>query len=176
IWMNDDKATTGDNPHIKMSAKQFRQWDAILGIYDAGYGKDRNFALNKLFPGRVYSCFYPNISVANTNRTTDQWSDNDYKVNVDRTLTLKIMAQMWRDGKFIIPQWLAQGPLFSTFIKHITNLVRIMEIEEDEKTKKEIITERIGTLPGGDHFAHALNYLLIGLRREEESGKSDFFF
>lgn len=176
IWMIDDKETTGDNPHIQKSAEKFRQWDATLGIYDAGYGKDRNFALNKLFPGRVYSCFYPNISVANTNRTTDQWSDNDYKVNVDRTLTLKIMAQMWRDGKFIIPQWLAQGPLFSTFIKHITNLVRIMEIEEDEKTKKEIITERIGTLPGGDHFAHALNYLLIGLRREEESGKSDFFF
>lgn len=181
IWMIDDNEAVTvngrkDNPHITKSVEKFRQWNAKRGVYDAGYGKDRNWELAQTFPGRIYSCFYPNLSTAVTKQVDDQWSEAEGRVNVDRTMTLKIMTKMFRDGLFRIPQWVASNPLFETFIKHVTNLVLIRDIEEDEKTKKEVISERIGTLPGGDHFGHALNYLCIGLRKQESSGKSDFFF
>lgn len=181
IWAIEDREAITidgrkDNPHITKSAEKFRQWDAKRGVFDAGYGKDRNWELAQSFPSRIFSCFYPNLSAATTKQVDDQWSEDDGRVNVDRTMTLKIMTKMFRDGMVRIPQWVAANPLFDTFIKHVTNLVLIRDIEEDEKTKKEVITERIGTLPGGDHFGHATNYLFIALRRQDSKGKSDFFF
>jgi hypothetical protein len=182
IWsIEDSEAQVVDgrknNPHIQRTGEKMKQWDARCGVFDAGYGKDRNFELMQDFPGRVYSCFYPNLSSATTKQVNDVWNDDEGKVSVDRTLTLKIMAKMFRDGKFVIPLWVAQNPLFQEkFVKHLTNLVLIRDIEEDEKTKKETITERVGTLPGGDHFGHAVNYLTIAMRKTKASGNSDFFF
>lgn len=181
IWcIEDSEAEVVDgrksNPHIQRTGEKMRQWEAICGVFDAGYGKDRNFELMQDFPSRVFSCFYPNLSSANTTKVEDVWDEDGGKVSVDRTMTLKVMAKMWRDGKFVIPKWVADNPLFhEKFIKHLTNLVLIRDIEEDEKTKKEIITERVGTLPGGDHFGHAMNYLTIAMRKERSSGGSDFF-
>lgn len=180
IWnVEDSEAEVIDgrksNPHIQRTGEKMRQWDARCGVFDAGYGKDRNFELMQDFPGRVFSCFYPNLSSATTTKVDDVWNEDDGKVSVDRTMTLKIMAKRWRDGKFVVPNWVAQNPLFNTFIKHLTNLVLIRDIEEDEKTKKETITERVGTLPGGDHLGHATNYLTIAMRHKQSSGGSDFF-
>lgn len=170
IWsIEDSDSTSGENPHIQRSVEKFRQWDATRGVYDAGYGKDRNWELMQVFPSRIYSCFYPNLSTASNRQVNDQWNENDSKVSVDRTMTLKIMSKMFRDDQIVIPDWIANNPLFGTFVKHLTNLVLIRDIEEDEKTKKETITERIGTLSGGDHFAHALNYLMIALRKQKDS-------
>jgi hypothetical protein len=164
-----------DNPHIRKSSEKMRQWDAKRGVFDAGYGKDRNWELMQEHPGKVFSCFYPNLSSDSTKTIEDVWNENEYRVSVDRTMTLKILAKMFRDGKFVIPAWVAQNPKFETFIKHVTNLVLIRDIDTDEKTKKDVIKERVGTLPGGDHYGHALNYLLIALRKMETSGKSSFF-
>lgn len=181
IWDVTDSETAihdgrRDNPHIRKTGEKMRQWQARRGVFDAGYGKDRNWELMQDYPGKVFSCFYPNLSSDHTKTIEDVWNEDDGKVSVDRTLTLKVMAKMWRDGKFVVPKWVADNPLFDTYMKHITNLVLIRDIETDEKTKKEIIKERIGTLPGGDHFGHAMNYLTIGLRKVEDSGKSNFFF
>jgi hypothetical protein len=174
IELNGRKA----NPHIKRAGEKMEQWEINRGVFDAGYGKDRNFELMQDFPGRVFSCFYPNLSVAVNKQVNDEWGDEDRqpKVSVDRTTTLEVMAKMFRDGKFIIPNWVAQNPLFETFIKHVTNLVLIIDIDEDEKTKKEVMTKRVGTLPGGDHFGHAMNYLTIALRKEEDTGDSAVFW
>lgn len=182
IWTAKDEETQisedgrRDNPHIRITGEKMRQWDVRRGVFDAGYGKDRNFELIQDFPGKVFSCFYPNLSQANNKNMDDVWNEDDHKVNVDRTQTLLIMAKEIRDGKWVIPAWVAQNPLFETFVKHLTNLVVIRDIDTDEKTKKEMITVRIGTLPGGDHFGHAMNYLDIALRKLENSGHSDFFF
>lgn len=181
IWnITDAEATEVNgrksNPHIERTGEKMRQWEVVRGVFDAGYGKDRNFELMQDFPGRVFSCFYPNLSSATTKQVEDVWNEDDAKVSVDRTMTLKVMAKKFRDGKIIIPYWVAQNPLFDTFTKHLTNLVLIRDIEEDEKTKKEVITERVGTLPGGDHFGHAMNYLTIALRNLISKGGSDFFF
>lgn len=181
IWnVSDADAMTinqrKDNPHIRVMAEKMRQWDARRGVFDAGYGKDRNWELAQTFPGRVFSCFYPNMSTAISKHVDDKWNEEEGKVDVDRTLTLKLMTKMFRDGKIVIPDWVYRNPLFDTFVKHLTNLVIVREIVEDENTKKEQIFERIGTLPGGDHFGHAMNYLMIGLRKVENSGKSAFFF
>lgn len=180
IWdVKDDEAVTTDgrkdNPHISRTTSKMRQWDTRRGVYDAGYGKDRNWELMQVFPGKVFSCFYPTLSSVGTKQVNDQWNEDDAKVSVDRTLTLKLMAKEWRDGTFIIPAWVVLNPLFETFIKHLTNIVLIRDIDEDEKTKKEVITERVGTLPGGDHFAHATNYLTIALRKEAGDGGGDFW-
>lgn len=177
IWsIEDSESTSGENPHIQKSIEKFRQWNAVRGVYDAGYGKDRNWELMQVFPSRVFSCFYPNLSTANSKQVKDQWNGTDAKVNVDRTLTLKIMTKAFRDQQIVIPDWVTKNPLFDTFITHLTNLVLIRDIEEDDKTKKETITERVGTLSGGDHFAHAMNYLMIALRKEEETKSSMLFF
>jgi len=165
-----------DNPHIRKAAEKLRQWNCVRAVHDAGYGKDRNFELMQDFPGRVFSCFYPSLSTDSTKTVEDKWNDTEYTVNVDRTMTLMLMTKMFRDGRVVIPAWVAQNPLFETFIKHVTNLVLIRDIETDEKTKKEVIKQRVGTLPGGDHFGHAMNYLCIALRKVESSGNSDFFY
>lgn len=181
IWSMTDKESMADsegrmdNPHTRITAEKMRQWDVKRGVFDAGYGKDRNWELKQDFPSKVFSCFYPSLSTDVTKRMEDLWNEDDGTVNVDRTITLKIMAKMLRDGKIVIPAWVAQNPLFETFIQHLTNLVLVREIESDEKTKKEMIKERVGTLPGGDHFGHAMNYLSIALRKVNNSGKSAFF-
>jgi hypothetical protein len=165
-----------DNPHIRRTAEKMRQWNVKRGVFDAGYGKDRNWELMQDFPGKVFSCFYPNLSTDMTKNVEDVWNEDDSKVSVDRTLTLMLMAKGFRDGRYIIPKWVAENPHFETFIKHVTNLVLIRDIETDEKTKKEIIKQRVGTLPGGDHFGHAMNYFSIALRKMDNSGSSDFFY
>ena len=180
IWsVSDDEASVSegrkDNPHVRKAAEKLRQWDVVRAVHDAGYGKDRNWELMQDFPGKIFSCFYPSLSSDTTKQVDDQWNEDEYKVNVDRTLTLKLMAKLFRSGRVVIPRWVAENPLFETFIKHVTNMVIVRDIETDEKTKKEIIKERVGTLPGGDHFGHAMNYLCIALRKLETSEKSDFF-
>lgn len=180
IWsVTDQEAHTHDgrkdNPHIRMTGEKMRQWNVRRGVFDAGYGKDRNWELMQDFPSRVFSCFYPSLSTDINRNMDDVWNEDDHKVNVDRTTTLKLMAKMVREGQIVIPYWVAQNPLFGTFKKHLTNLVLIRDIDTDEKTKKEVIKERVGTLPGGDHFGHALNYLSIALRKSTSGGKSDFF-
>jgi hypothetical protein len=181
IWSALDSEATvvdgrKDNPHIARTAEKMRQWEVTTGVFDAGYGKDRNFELMQDFPGKVFSCFYPSLSSASTKTVNDVWNEDDGRVSVDRTMTLMTMAKMFRDGRFVIPNWVYSNPLFEKFTKHLTNLVLIRDIEEDEKTKKEVITQRIGTLPGGDHFGHAMNYLSIAIRKGTSSGGSDFFF
>lgn len=182
IWdIVEDEAQTKedgrkDNPHIRKSGEKMVQWNMNRAVFDAGYGKDRNWELMQDFPSKVFSCFYPSLSTDINRNMADVWNEDDHKVNVDRTITLKIMAKMFRDGKVVIPAWVAQNPLFEVFIKHLTNLVLVRDIETDEKTKKEIIKERVGTLPGGDHFGHAMNYLTIALRKVTDSGSSDFFY
>lgn len=180
IWdVKEDEAMEHDgrkdNPHIRKTGEKMRQWEARRGVFDAGYGKDRNWELMQDFPGKIFSCFYPSLSTDNTKTVEDIWNEDDARVSVDRTMTLMVMAKKFRDGKFVIPRWVAENPLFETFIQHVTNLVMIRDIETDEKTKKEVIKQRVGTLPGGDHFGHALNYLTIALRKLDISGGSDFF-
>lgn len=180
IWdITDNDAVTSngrrDNPHIRKVGEKMRSWNVRRGVFDAGYGKDKNWELMNDFPKKVFGCFYPNLSTDATKNTDDVWSDNDNKVSVDRTMTLRIMCKMFQDGKFVIPAWVADNPLFETFIQHVTNLVLISDVETDEKTKKEVIKQRVGTLPGGDHFGHAMNYLTIALRKMTGSGRSAFW-
>lgn len=171
-----DEDSRRDNPHVRITGEKMKQWNVKRGVFDAGYGKDRNWELKQDFPSKVFSCFYPNLSTDITKRMEDVWNEDDGTVNVDRTITLKTMAKKFRDGNVVIPAWVADNPMFPTFKKHLTNLVLIRDIDTDEKTNKEMIKERVGTLPGGDHFGHAMNYLTIALRKVKDTGKSDFFF
>ena len=170
-----DKITNDENPHIIRSVQFFRKWRATNGVYDAGYGKDRNFALLREFPGRIYSCFYPANIMDATKDFSNRWQEESNKVSVDRTMTLKIAVKKFIDNEVVIPEWVAASPLYEQFRKHLTNLVSIKDISEDAKGV-ETITERIGCLPGGDHFGHAWNYGIVALDKVGNKPKSDFFF
>lgn len=170
-----EEVPSGENPHITESIDLFRTWNAELGVYDAGYGKDRNWELRQTFPGKIFSCFYPNNFTDYTKDFEDRWEDNSGRVSVDRTMTIKLSLKQFKDNKIIIPKWVAENPLFPKFTKHLTNMVSIKDIDED-KHGVEVITERIGSLPGGDHFGHAWNYLLIGIRKIKDNIKNDFIF
>lgn len=170
-----ERAANGENPHIVKAVHFFNKWRARAAVYDAGYGKDRNFAILREFPARVFSCFYPNNIMDASKDFSNRWQKDQNKVSVDRTMTLKIATKLFVDRKVVIPSWVAESELFPVFKKHMTNLVSVKDIQEDSKGV-EIITERIGSLPGGDHFGHAWNYAIIGLDQITEEAKSDFFF
>lgn len=172
--ISDRDKVGAENPHIYRSAELFRKWRTNLAVYDAGYGKDRNHSLLSAFPGKVYSCFYPNNTTDYTKDFSDRWDDNGMKVSVDRTMTLKLMVKKFKEQEVVIPRWVAESPIFPTFKKHLTNLVAIRHIDED-KNGVETVTERVGSLPGGDHFGHAMNYLSLALRKIGDRPKSDFF-
>ncbi len=163
-----------DNPHIKFSYDFFKKWRAKMGVYDAGYGKDRNFALLESFPGRIFSCYYPNNFTDYTKDFEDRWEEQNHKLNVDRTMSLKLIASKFINREVIIPKWIAESPLFPVYVKHLTNLVSVKDIDE-QLDGSETITERIGSLPGGDHFAHATLYAFAGLRKNAYAPKSDFW-
>lgn len=172
--ISDTDKIGNENPHIKYSTQFFKKWRAKLGIYDAGYGKDRNFDLLKTFPGKIFSCFYPNNFTDYTKDFEDRWDEDGHRLSVDRTMSLKLVAHKFVSGEVVIPKWVAESPLFPTFVKHLTNLVSVKDIDE-QIDGGEKITERIGSLPGGDHFAHACLYMFAGLRLGSNAPKSDFW-
>jgi hypothetical protein len=166
--------------HVDKAASFIRYWDPSVVVNDAGYGKDRNYALLQQFPGRVWSCQYPNSDQSKA--FVEGWAAEKKTVGVDRTMTLKVMARAFRERKIKIPLWVVRNPtlveygaekipVFEAFVRHLTSLASIVEIDDETGAR----TERIGHI-GPDHFAHASNYLLIALREVMGWNLGDFFW
>lgn len=152
-----ERIDTGDLPQIIQAVLKARQkFQPDLLVNDSGYGKDRNSTLLKLFPDRVFSCFYPNVE-ADTKITEPVWQDSQHKVSVDRTTTLKLHLGLFRDQRMIIAREVDPVEV-ARFVKHCTNLVSVKDM--DEKTMQ--VSEWIANT-GHDHYGHAFNYACIGL-------------
>jgi len=137
-----------------------------LMVNDAGYGKDRNTILLKLNPDRVYSCFYP-TSEKGSKIFEPQWQDEQHKVSVDRTTSLKLSLGLFKAKQVIIAREVDLNEL-KTFCKHLTNLVSVKDY--DEKTGE--IEEWIAST-GQDHYGHAWNYACTALGKLAKIPKSE---
>lgn len=139
-------------------------------VNDAGYGKDRNTLLLKAFPDRVYSCFYPNAEKG-SRIFEPQWQDEQHKVSIDRTTSLKLSLGLFKATQVLIcKEVVAQEQELKTFIKHLTNLVSVKDF--DEKTGE--IEEWIANT-GADHYGHALNYAVTALAKIAKLPKGEFW-
>ncbi|MBI4280381.1 MAG: hypothetical protein HY660_18160 [Armatimonadetes bacterium] len=129
-----------------------RLFDIRYLVADAGYGKDRNSALLKAFPGRVWSCWYP-VMEKTSKVFEPQWQDQEHKVTVDRTTSLKLAARSFREHEVVLCD-LRRLEIWRTFLSHLTNLAASKE--QDDETGEIIETIKP---TGPDHLVHAYNYL-----------------
>ncbi|MDD3906444.1 MAG: phage terminase large subunit family protein [Candidatus Omnitrophica bacterium] len=146
--------------HPKEVARMMQKYNVRLCVCDAGYGKDRNARLLKQFPGRIFSCYYPNIEGGSSKVFLASWQDSQAKVTVDRTVSLKLMLHAFSSGNLSVFRKLYGTPHFDEFKKHICNLVSVKELGDDGTS----MHERIGAL-GPDHYGHATNYLTIAFEK-----------
>jgi hypothetical protein len=148
-----------------------KRFNPEIMVNDAGYGKDRNTLLLKAFPDRVYSCFYPN-SEKGSRIFEPQWQDEQHKVSIDRTTSLKLslgtfkatQVQMCKEVSYEMDVEL------KTFVKHLTNLVSVKDF--DDKTGE--IDEFIANT-GADHYGHAYNYAVTALSKISRLPKGEFW-
>ncbi len=146
---------------------RFAALDPDIIIADFGYGKDRNARLNRIFQHKFYACLYnPN---AKSSRTFNpQWSDNQDKVLVDRTMTLKVVCNAIKERQFGFPSE-ANEPYMILLKKHFSNLAPV-KIEEDGEIWEEI------QATGDDHLCHAFAYAFLGLDKLTAGQSFNFSF
>jgi len=159
-----------DDPdeHPKQVAQIISRYDADIAVCDAGYGKDRNSKLLKAFPEKIFSCFYPSTE-RGSKIFEPQWQDDQSKVNVDRTTSLKVGLGYFRQQEILVARNLDQK-LFQQFVRHLTNLVLVKDIDEKDGTIEEWIANM-----GQDHFGHAYNYMVTGISKFDKLPKSEYW-
>lgn len=154
---------------IQQHSGVMRRFNIKVAVNDAGYGKDRNSILLKLFPEKVFSCFYPN-SDKSSRIFEPQWQDESHKVSIDRTTSIKLSLGMFKGGKsgqVVIAREVDKEDL-RIFVNQLTNLVSVKDF--DEKTGE--IHEWIAST-GQDHFGHAFTYACTALAKLGQLPKSE---
>lgn len=157
----------------KEMANFFRPFNPDLVIADWGFGKDRVTYLLEQFPRITYGCYYQEDS----KMVLPVFSDSASKVSVDRTASLKTMANKVRSGKISMPDYTVSD-LIRTIVKHLSSLFVLLEEEDSEGGDSEgggDIVERVDHV-GDDHFAHCLNYALLGAEKLAGGGVGGFAF
>ncbi len=96
-----------------------------------------------------------------------QWQDEQHKVSVDRTSSIKLALGLFRAKGMVVAPEVDIGEL-KTFIKHLTNLVSVKDFDE----KSGEITEWIAST-GQDHYGHSFNYATIALGKLAKMPKSE---
>ena len=156
--------------HFKRVSELIDEYNIDITVCDAGYGKDRNAALFRLHPKKVFSCNY--VDTYQSKIIENVWMDKRFSVTANRTVALKVMALAWKQGEVVLPKALVvnnQNTL--EFFNHMKSLaVKLVEVSETEMP-----WERIGSM-GPDHFAHAFNYMWIAFYRIIKRGYSTIDF
>jgi hypothetical protein len=164
-----EKITANDpDEHVESVKRIIENYDADIVVCDAGYGRDRNSKLLKMFPEKVYSCWYPSVE-RGSKIFEPSFQDEQGKVSIDRTNSLKLTLSYFRSHEIILPRGI-DIVLLQTFIKHLCNCVSVKDI--DEKTGE--VGEFIASM-GQDHFAHSLNYAVTGFGKISTMPKSEFW-
>lgn len=154
--------------HSKEIAKVIEKYDAEVAVCDAGYGRDRNARLLKQFPERIFSCFYPNAE-RGSKIFEPQWQEDQSKVSIDRTNSLKLHLGYFKSEDVTIARNLNQKEM-QKFIRHLCNLVSVKDI--DDKTGD--VEEWIANM-GVDHYGHAYNYAMTAMGKLQKLPKSEFW-
>ena len=165
--LNCFMTTDSDDPleSTKEIACRIQGYDPDIILGDAGFGKDRNELLYRAFGEKVYMCQYNPASQKRATSLNSAWSETTRRVLCDRTMTLKTTCREIKTNKIGLPSSYTKE--FGLFMEHLLNLTPLVH-EEDGKVWEEIQKK------GDDHFAHALNYALLG--QDYISGEETFQF
>lgn len=141
IWMGVLE-TLDDVPGI------LRKYDFRRGVIDAQPDLEGARKLCRLFPGRLFMCYY-----SETQKDEYKWDDEKQTVTVNRTESLDASQRLLRDGLVLLPR---RSPTVETFADHCSNIARKLEVDEEKGTVKARYVQLGSDRP--DHFRHAFNY------------------
>lgn len=141
---------------------QFSELDALMKRYDirtcvidALPNQHDAKAFAARYPGRVYRCFYQGM------KGKQVWNDDEYQVNVDRTLELDASVLSYARQMVRIPRMpITQDEGQDGFKSQMCNMARTPEKDENGD-----ITGYKWVKRGADHFRHADNYDQIAASR-----------
>ncbi len=147
---------TGDTrTHPKQVAELMEKFNAYA-VCDFGYGDTKNKALIDWFPKKVWQCLYTAKTIF------PRFDDNDRKVHIDRTLSLKeSFEEIKAKGVRIVAT-----PEINVFISHFGNMVEKKSMDEHGQMKEDIQSA------GDDHYAHAYNYARLLFIRKNQADYS----
>jgi hypothetical protein len=149
----------------KLLADYLRPFEPNVIVADLGYGRDRCMELLRQFPDKVFACTYTTGNV--TDKTFNPtWSEQQYRVSVNRTAHLRNSLELIKMRKFSFPGQLDD---YQLFFKHLLNLALIHIEEEDPETRDVDIVEKIGK-KGDDHYAHAFAYACLAMEKITQGG------
>lgn len=140
--------------------------DIIIG--DAGYGKDRNEYLYRIYQNEMYFCLYNPAGQKRATSLVPSFSDKTRKCLVDKTLSIKVTCREFRSGTIGIPI-IEKNREVERLTEHFENLAPVRYEEEGDIW--EVIENK-----GPDHYAHAFNYALLGQAHFLGSDQFDFGF
>ncbi len=102
------------------------------------------------FPGRVYICSY-----VDTHKMVPKFTEEDYRVIANRTLSLDKSRDQLMDEPGTLPPRGERKSVVRTFAEHCNNSVKVIKRDKHGSEWQEWIEK------GADHFRHADNYASI---------------
>ena len=106
------------------------------------------------FPERVYLANYPNKKF-NVSDYYHNSPSEEYLINVNRTLSLDYLFNLWRRGMVKLPRDIGR---VDKFYEHMESLTKVRKKDEATGAEYHVYAE---TGNSGDHYAHACNYELL---------------
>lgn len=106
------------------------------------------------YPERVLLANYPNKKF-NTSDYYNPSPSEPYLVNVNRTLSLDYLFNLWRRGMVMLPRDIETVP---DFYEMMASLIKVKKRDEATGAEYYAYAE---TGSKGDHYAHACNYELL---------------
>jgi hypothetical protein len=142
-----------------------KRWPKAVAVFDQGGELMLTRQLQQEFPGRVFLCYY------NKDRKTIEmveWGEEEeyWKVRVDRNRTMTLMVEQLRDVGRIVLNGTAEE--WAEFAAMFGNIYREKIVVKETKGKDDRSlygNEYVWKRNGPDHYAHALNYAIIGFQR-----------
>jgi hypothetical protein len=144
--------------------RRLKMFDPDIVVADAGYGKDANAMLLRLYPGRFYANYFPRTPVG-SKLFNPVWDEASAKSSCDKTLILKQICHQFKyHDKVIIPD--PDGcDAMKSFVGHFGNLTLTLD-DDDDGAERGYSSEyeKIESV-GADHLALAAAYGFMGLER-----------
>ncbi len=163
-YEHDSEITASRTPYDRIK-ELLKRWPKSIAVFDQGGDLIGVRQLQTEYPGRVFLCFYnkdrKSIEPIEWGKDTEYW-----KVRVDRNRTMTLMVEQLRDtGRILLngtkDEW-------SDFAAMFGNIYREKIVAKEQKGKDDRTlygSEYVWKRNGPDHFAHALNYAMIGMQR-----------
>lgn len=154
---------SGADKHVDLAKKVIEIFDADIIVNDAnGIGIRDNAKLRDEFGDRCWGAFY-DVNDAKAEKVSKAsvevvWNENRGTVTIPRTVELMGTMDVFKDGKYKIPQ--EETRAMQYFVEHIHALTSTYYM--DEETGR--VYHKVQHI-GPDHFAHAFTYARLGYEK-----------